>query len=299
MKKILLAIGLGISALATHARELPKEIQNATATPAESLLWKITKEGDSRASYLFGTIHMICKEDFFWTDAMQGALDECEKVCFELDITDKKIQMQIGMGLINRDGKKLKDYFNEEEYDALQKYVKENIPDIPKIALPMLKPVTIATTMVKEMLDCKETKAYETEIADRIKADKKPILSMEEVQEQIDLFLQIPNETVVKYINERVQNGVSEEDKANFAKMIKAYKAQQNNELVALTLDNKDNFMDTQSLLTDRNIKWIPRMIAFMGESSVFFAVGAAHLGGEQGVIELLRKEGYNVAPIK
>ena len=51
-------------------------------------------------------------------------------------------------------------------------------------------------------------------------------------------------------------------------------------------------------LLEDRNRKWIPRLRSMMSDGKIFIAVGAAHLGGEAGVISLLKEEGFNVFPI-
>jgi uncharacterized protein YbaP (TraB family) len=58
--------------------------------------------------------------------------------------------------------------------------------------------------------------------------------------------------------------------------------------------------MGSQELLLDRrNRNWIPVMESAMKNSSTFFAVGAGHLAGNQGVLELLRKQGYKVKGIK
>jgi uncharacterized protein YbaP (TraB family) len=51
-------------------------------------------------------------------------------------------------------------------------------------------------------------------------------------------------------------------------------------------------------LLTRRNINWIGQLKAIMHKESVFVAVGAGHLVGEKGLINLLRKEGYTVEPL-
>jgi uncharacterized protein YbaP (TraB family) len=52
-------------------------------------------------------------------------------------------------------------------------------------------------------------------------------------------------------------------------------------------------------LLVTRNKNWIPVMGEMMKTQPVFFAVGAGHLGGKNGVIALLRQEGYTVVPVK
>jgi uncharacterized protein YbaP (TraB family) len=52
-------------------------------------------------------------------------------------------------------------------------------------------------------------------------------------------------------------------------------------------------------LLTNRNQKWIPKIKAFSKEKPTFYAVGAAHLGGQNGVIRLLMKEGFILKAVK
>ena len=64
---------------------------------------------------------------------------------------------------------------------------------------------------------------------------------------------------------------------------------------------NDPKFMDEKSkpvMLDNRNSNWVKDMPAMMKNESVFFAVGAAHLAGEKGVIQLLQKAGYTVKPI-
>jgi hypothetical protein len=54
-----------------------------------------------------------------------------------------------------------------------------------------------------------------------------------------------------------------------------------------------------QILLINRNRNWIPVMERMMAEKPTFFAVGAGHLGGANGVLQLLKTAGYTVEPIR
>jgi uncharacterized protein YbaP (TraB family) len=53
-----------------------------------------------------------------------------------------------------------------------------------------------------------------------------------------------------------------------------------------------------KKLLEDRNKAWIPRIDILCREKSSFIAVGAGHLGGPEGLIALLKKQGYQVTPV-
>ena len=60
------------------------------------------------------------------------------------------------------------------------------------------------------------------------------------------------------------------------------------------------NKMDemTQSLVSDRNRDWMKHILTYIKNKSTFIAVGAAHLPGEEGLIQLLRDAGYTVEPM-
>jgi len=54
-----------------------------------------------------------------------------------------------------------------------------------------------------------------------------------------------------------------------------------------------------KEILDDRNRAWIPKIEEMMGYEPIFVAAGAMHLAGENGVIELLRKQGYSLTPVQ
>ena len=90
------------------------------------------------------------------------------------------------------------------------------------------------------------------------------------------------------------QNQVTE-----FEKLISIYKTQDIDSIFNLTQQGTDELNAEAELLTKRNSNWIPVMKANMQKASCFFAVCAALLGGDIGVIALLKKQGYTVKPVK
>ena len=81
--------------------------------------------------------------------------------------------------------------------------------------------------------------------------------------------------------------------------MIKAYKNQDIPELYNQILKAKEEGDNLDVFLDERNEKWIDRMAERMDQRSVFFAVGAGHLWGPKGLINLLREQGYTVTPVR
>jgi uncharacterized protein YbaP (TraB family) len=92
----------------SHFSDLPISAQLTNA----SLLWRITGKQMTKPSYLFGTMHLICRSDYVWTPAMGASLDKSEKVCFEMDLDDNNVMVEATSGLIDSTGKKLSDYFH-------------------------------------------------------------------------------------------------------------------------------------------------------------------------------------------
>jgi hypothetical protein len=81
--------------------------------------------------------------------------------------------------------------------------------------------------------------------------------------------------------------------------MITVYKSQRLTEIETLFKDTEFGMEDHQDLLlNDRNKNWVNQLKTIMKSESVFVAVGAGHLVGKEGLISLLRKEGYTLKPI-
>jgi uncharacterized protein YbaP (TraB family) len=82
--------------------------------------------------------------------------------------------------------------------------------------------------------------------------------------------------------------------------MVKMYRSQ-NIELMAASISQEGQDMSgfEETLLTERNKNWIPLIAEEMKRQPTFFAVGAGHLAGKQGVIHLLRKSGLKVSAVK
>jgi len=85
-----------------------------------------------------------------------------------------------------------------------------------------------------------------------------------------------------------------------FDETVKLYKTQNIEGMVAMVVDSdaKENSTYENVLLSNRNQNWIPVMSKMMTTGPVFFAVGAGHLAGKSGVINLLKKQGYKLTPV-
>jgi uncharacterized protein YbaP (TraB family) len=271
--------------------------QPTTKASDQSLLWRISGKQLQKPSYIFGTIHLICPNDYLWTRAMKESLDKSDKVCFEMDLDDPTLMMQIATGLVDRSGKTLEDYFTPAQYILTKNYVRDSLGmDVSMFA--RMKPIALESILLRNSAGCPDAISYEDTIMKTAQAAGKEILGLELAKDQLDVLETIPADSVIKDLMEEIQHTGKRDDK-EFRQLTEAYKKQDLPALYLLIKNSKDLSDGLNKFLDDRNKKWIPRMTGKMGKSSVFFAVGAGHLWGDKGVIRLLKNQGYKVEAIK
>lgn len=274
-----------------------------------SLLWRISGSGLAADSYLFGTIHMIPAADYFLPATVIKALNDAEQVAFEIDPRDMENPMMLlqMMGKINmKNGTSLSDLLSEADYTLVKDYFRQT--GLPFFMFERMKPMFVATIVGQDMSqlgsglgNSEGIKSYEMELSKIATAGGKAISGLETMDFQLSLFDSIPYEFQAKMLVEAIQasaNG-STEGNDQMAKMIDMYKRQAVAEMATMVVEEGDEEgRFEEMLLTSRNINWIPLMQKMMQKTPAFFAVGAGHLGGEKGVISLLRADGYTVEAV-
>jgi uncharacterized protein YbaP (TraB family) len=276
-----------------------------SATPADtiapkpektSLLWKITGNDLRKPSYLFGTIHMLCAQDYFWTATMRKSMLQCEQVCFEMDMDDPKVMMDVGAGMIDNSGKQLKDYFTPDQYTKLSSYIADSL-HMPMALLQQLKPAALLSLFLVKSSHCASTVSYESKIMDEATRKGKEVIGLEEPQEQVALLNSIPADTIVAEVLKAIDG--QDDGKNAYTSIVAAYKQQDLAKLHTLILDASVGDNSIYAFLDERNIKWVDRMADMMEQKPVFFAVGVGHLWNENGLVSLLRKNGYKVEAVR
>lgn len=267
------------------------------------LLWRIDGNGLAQASYLFGTHHLIPAEflenvpgvfqAFRATETVIG-----EMVLYNIEASEKIMQasrLPVGItmeSLLSADDWAIVDL-------ELQRTLRMGLRE-----LALLRPNMINTLYTIELF------GQFTDAAGDIKLDSyfqilaiqenKRILGLETVEQQLEaLFgssLQREAEMLVKTVQmrEEVIAGIKELNRLYKAGEIeKLYQFSQNsNSPTAFTAE------EAARLNSDRNQRWAQILPDLMRESPSFIAVGALHLGGEQGLINLLRQQGFRVSPV-
>jgi len=260
-----------------------------------SLLWKVEGK-DIKTSYVFGTFHMLPKEDFILKDNVKTALEASELTVLELDYDDPAMQTDMAKFSVLPEGKTLEEFVDKEEYTLIDTYFKNKM-GIGFENLKTLKPFVVSAMVMTSYLG-KEYASPEATLVGLSKEQQKEIKGLETVESQLSIFDNLPFDEqideIVSMLDEN--NGVEEV----FNTMIAQYKKEDIDELYRYVgmgdLYSTEAAMD--AILHDRNENWIPQIVAYSKKQKVFYGVGAGHLGGKKGVINLLREAGYKVTPV-
>lgn len=283
MKQALSFLFLVVLSFGLHAQE------------AHSLLWKISGNGMAKPSYIFGTIHLICPSDYLWTDKMEQSFRACSKACFEMDLDDSSVMTAAAVSFIDPTGKKIKDYYTPADYQRLKKFIKDSIGmDISM--MQAMKPVALQSIISMRSVKCKDAVSYEETLMKKAKANNMDVVGLEPVSEQINALDDMPADTVAKELLAAITDFTA--SKTEFSGLIDAYRSQDLTLLYNKITGSKSLDGSINVLLNDRNKRWISRMGDKMHSGPVFFAVGAGHLAGPEGVLALLRKAGYNIQAV-
>lgn len=261
-----------------------------------SLLWQISGNGLIKPSYLYGTIHIISRNDFFLGKNVSKKLTKSEELIMETDLNKMDIVALTKLSTLDS-GKIIKDYMSDSDYTILQSFMEDSI-GIKKNTFEQfyakLKPFYLEQLIFFTYLG-QEKESYE-EVFKKVAEDKKiPQTGLETFEEQLLFLEEIPLDLQLKSIVKTIKNYSSETKKLD--ELIKDYKEQNLSSLTKAFEEDEDPIWKDK-LLNKRNNNWIPKLNTLLQLKSCFIAVGAGHLGGENGLINLLRKQGYTVEPV-
>ncbi len=265
-------------------------------TPVEkSLLWEISGKGLPAPSYLFGTIHLICPADFEITDSLKNAVSRTQQIALEIDMDDPGLMAAMTKTMFMADGKTLKGILDAGDYTRLNQFYKDSV-GMEIATFDRAKPFVMMGPLFNKILSC-QPESYEMTLVKLAENKKSEVIGLETIEEQMAIFDTIPYKQQVKMLLNMIDS--LPHARAEFQSLVNLYKKQDLPGLYEMTMKSEFG-MDGQDevMLFKRNQNWIGRIAGIIDQKPTLIAVGAAHLGGERGVIALLRKAGYKVRPI-
>ncbi|MEO6820122.1 MAG: TraB/GumN family protein [Ginsengibacter sp.] len=258
---------------------------------ANSLLWKISGKNLTHASYLYGTMHMMCAADFEIKKKVKTALEKCDELVMEFDFTN--IDEIVLLEEMNVSTGKISDDLNAKEKKEFQKIITGNF-DFSVEHADSMPPMVLINIMLLKSIDCDDIKLFETELIAIAQQKNIKLGGIESATEQMEIAAKVFDS---KEILRQLKSATDFKDM--FKEMAYSYKREELEKIGSYINDERFLNQDSkETIVMERNRNWIKRMPAFMKGRSVFFAVGAGHLTGSEGVIHLLRKKGYAVHPV-
>ena len=261
----------------------------------KNLLWKISGGGLSRPSYLFGTFHLLCADNVESSEVLRAKLADTERLVLELDFSDPSLVGQMMQLSAMRGDTSLADLFSEEAYESLTRDF-QAVTGMPLQPMARMKPYLLVSMVMMPLLQC-EVKGWEQVLMEQATEYGLAVGGLETVGEQMAIFDAIPYGLQA----EQLQHSLQHTDSLMRAMdgMVALYKTEDIVKLHEQVRDEPTLLDYTALLLDNRNENWIPAIGEQARQEPTFFAVGAGHLGGEKGVIHLLRQAGYTLTPVE
>lgn len=264
----------------------------------KTLLWRISGNNLQQPSYLFGTMHMLCAEDVVLSDSLRSAISRSKAVYLEVDMNNM-LELVGAMGKMKmKNDTTLADLYTDAEYEKVKTFFKTKSSLLPFSMLETYKPLLTASTIMEQSMGCSSPISMEQLIMKEASASNKKIRGLETMAYQLSIFDSIP----YKYQAQQLLKYVTEygTDTSDVIKEMTAYYLGQDLDALGTAASKDAELMPrfAELLLDNRNRNWVEKFSKLMPDGSFVFAVGAGHLPGSKGVIQLLRKAGYKVEPV-
>lgn len=287
----------------------------ATAGMNAQLLYKISGKGLRKPSYIIGTYHLAPVSFVDSIPGLRSALAESEQVYGEIetaDMTSPENIAKMQQAMMLPEGKTLTELLTPEQMQKLNATMKELLGvdmSNPMVAQQMNKmlPQALVTQLtvimyLKKHSGFNPTQSFDDYFQQQAVAQGKLVGGFETMDFQLQaLFGSISIERQIELLMCFLNNREWEESQVD--NIVEAFFAQDLNRIEAAMDEKQDNSCDATDeendlLIYGRNATWLKKMPEIMQQKSTFFAVGAAHLVGERGVLAGLRNAGYLVEGI-
>lgn len=268
------------------------------------LLWKVSGNKLKNPSYLLGTHHFmplsLCDTLSGFDKAFSSSKQFYGEISFADSANTKAFDNIPKMELLPKN-QSLADFYTPEEYEEILQYTESIIGYRPRLitftpgAFYLFLTITFPETQSSS-----KTEYIDDGLQRRALADGKAVGGLESVELGANLLWGGDMKKDAAKLLETVRDPANSKDSLASARLLldKAYSNQNLDLLYDMVKQGLDED-EYQDFVSKRNLSWLPIMEEAMKKCCTFFAVGGGHLPGEEGLITLLRKQGYTVEPVK
>lgn len=259
--------------------------------PNYKLLWKISGNGLKKPSYLFGTMHVQDKKAFDFSDSVLLKLEECE--AFALEVHPDSITAFMMQALLDqsRQQEDFEGTMSGDEFERLDSLMKKKTG----FSLKRFSNPRQANIFLKERAKAKEASTFlDAWLYNVARNQNKTMLGLEEYSAQLDL---LKNSVEEKEELKSFLESSSSSYESAYKSLLNLYYTGDVDAIRQFSIRSTDD-ENYSKMITKRNVIMSETIQKEIHRHSTFIAVGAAHLAGEEGVINLLQNAGYEVRPV-
>jgi len=279
-----------------ESKQNPKPLEGASQ---QTLFWEWSGGDLKEPSYILGTMHVLpetCTD--FLNYQVAEALARSKSLVTEIDLSDMAGMLALVSRVQLPEGKTLRDFFTVEQYAKMEQIVRDSF-SLSLVTFETMKPFfasqSVFTAPIMQQVSG-ETASVELLLIEMAQRLGIPGDGLESAARQMDYADEIPLEEQAKMMWEMFDDFQGQKQETR--EMIDAYCEGDLSVLEAVLEANSSYERIAEVLIYSRNRDWIKPLIDRARNASIFVAVGAGHLYGDQGVLNLLRKEGYVLRPL-
>lgn len=257
----------------------------------QSLLWELNSSTTAK-SYLLGTMHVRDYRAFIYQDVITDYIDQCKIFATEFDLRERH-QLR-GNDFANLpDGQSLEILLGKHKYNRLRKILLKSF----SVNLDLLNktlPLFIINMLTEQILTKSKSVPLDTFLWQYAENTHRDLRGVETFAEQLTTLSNIPIKYQVKSLLAIGKN--PKKFRKQISNLIELYVKGDIKDLYKRS--KKSLGKQRKLLLYDRNKIMEERIRSLMLEKTSFIAIGAGHLGGKQGVLRLIKKNGISVKPV-
>ena len=262
---------------------------------AASPVWAL--HGDHNTVYLAGSVHLLKAAESTLPPGFDRAYKGSKAIVMELAI-DKVDPMATASWMMEngmlQEGTTLRDKIGEERYRRVSKEAERL--SVPTEAIDMMQPWVVGLQLIEMQymkLGYDPQSGVEQQLQHKAQADGKPISGLETMDEQLGVLQGMSNADQARFLDMVVDemHDVGGETQS----VVNAWRSGDAGKLSALLGDEYKSFPNLYRLLvSERNKRWVPQIEKLLhGSQDAFVVVGALHLVGDGGLLEILRRDGF------
>ena len=265
----------------------------------KTLLWGITGNGLQKPVYVYGTMHLLCAKDALLSSNLKQVISDADEIYFEIDMDDfGELLTGFKQGKMKNDTT-LADLYSSDEYQRVKDFFAGHGMRMELQMLNKMQPMLISALVYQAILPCEQADGIELSIMQFAHQYKKEIRGLETAAFQASVLDNIPYAAQAKellYSIDSVQSTASETEQ-----MMKLYKEQDLDKLLDYSLKSEGGTTtEVQDvMINQRNENWVNQFPVITKNKTLLIAVGAGHLGGKAGLLNLLKEKGYQVRPLE